>query len=235
MIKARYKLLLGLLPFVAGAALASAAVIPAYHEDQAKRQDVNDQKRQNDALLVKLKERQQAERERTNLENDISNLRGAVPKTPELDLFMLDLERMCADSGVDLIGVETPEAETLRNLDASEEDMKEVMDITAKPGTAKPPVNKSQTSATTQPEKNQTALKQMIKQVYVTSDYDGLVRLMHKLETYQRVTGVKQVTVAMPIAGNEGGGENLTSAERGKKLGLHQPVMSFLMTLYYLP
>ena len=80
---------------------------------------------------------------------------------------------------------------------------------------------------------DQTALKKLIKEVYVTSDYDSIIKLMQKLERYQRVTGVRQVAVAMPGDNNEG--QPVPAAERAKKLGLHQPVMSFLMTLYYLP
>jgi hypothetical protein len=229
-----------MLPFIGAVALGTGAVLPAYQEDQAKRAEVAEKKQQNDVLVIKLRDRKNIQNERKNLESDISNLRSAVPKTAELDLFMIDLEKMCAQSGVDLIAVETPEAETLRNLDASEQEMNSLLDITTPKGTKPPPAKPPTTTAATtsgtteQKDKNPTAMKQLFKEVYVTSDYDGLIKLMHKLETYQRVTGVKQVTVTMPTEGTEGG-ENITAAERGKKLGLHQPVMSFIMTLYYLP
>jgi len=237
MIKAQYKLAIALMPFLAAGAMASVVVLPAYQDDDAKRAEVTTKKQDNQRLVNKLHERTKAEAERTDLQSQIEQLRGSVPKSPEVDLFMLDLERMCKDSGVDLISVETPEAETLRNIDNSETEVRELAQEsggkvglgtkTLGKGAAADPKAKDQA-----PE--QGALKQLIKQVYVTSDYDGIIALMKRLENYQRITGVRQVCVALPAEGSQL--LHNPAAERAKKLELKgQPVTSFLMTLYYLP
>jgi hypothetical protein len=239
MIKAQYKLALGLMPFLAAGAMASVSVLPAYQDDETKRAEVVTKKQENQTLINKLRERKKAEAERTDLQGQIEQLRGAVPKQPELDLFMLDLERMCKDSHVDLISVEEPEAETLKSLDASEASMRELaQDSSGKVGLGTKTLENRNSTAQKGKDKekqqDQSALKQLIKQVYVTSDYDGIVELMKRLENYQRITGVKQVCVALPS--DTTGGMTNPAGDRAKKLKLKgQPVMSFLMTLYYLP
>ena len=126
MMKAQYKLVLGLLPFVASGIFCSASVYPAYLEDIAKHDEVATKQKENNVLLSRLSERGSAEIERRKLETQITELRSSVPKSPELDLFILDLEKMCHQSGVDLIGVENPDPEVLKALDSSEEEMRKI-------------------------------------------------------------------------------------------------------------
>jgi hypothetical protein len=239
MLKAQYKLALGLLPFLISGIFVSTSLYPNYLEDREKRGEVAAKKLENDTLLSRLGQKGKAESERKGLENQISALRGSVPKSPELDLFMLDLEKMCADSGVDLIAVEPPDAEALKTLDSSEEEVQRLVNESSGQGKLlgskslekKPAVLTN--NKTTADQEDKTALKKLVKQVYVTGDYDGVVKLMRRLEHYERVTGVKQVCVAM--GGEKNDGPTVPAAERGQRMGLNQPVMSFLMTLYYLP
>jgi hypothetical protein len=126
-------------------------------------------------------------------------------------------------------------------LDTANEEMQKAAQTGSKIGVGSKTAEKQQQPANSnqQPSKqDQTALKQLIKQVYVTGDYDGIVALMKELENYQRVTGVKQVCVA--TASEKDDTQQITqnaAAEKAKKLELppNRPVMSFLMSLYYLP
>ncbi|MFX6957423.1 hypothetical protein ABTH75_18885, partial [Acinetobacter baumannii] len=43
-----------------------------------------------------------------------------MPKEPELDLVMLDLENMCRDSKVDLVGVENIDPEVLAKMQSAD-------------------------------------------------------------------------------------------------------------------
>lgn len=234
MIKTQYKVALIAIPLLASGVLGATAVYPAFLEDQQKRSEVATRKQDNDRLLAKLRQKTQAEEERRNLESEISNLRGSVPKAPELDLFLIDLDKMCSETGVDLVAVENPEPESLKALDSSEEEVnKMVEESQGKLIGAKSADQKKDVSGKVIEQPDQTALKKLVKEVYVTSDYDSIIKLMQKLERYQRVTGVRQVAIALP--GEASDGQTVPAAERAKKLGLHQPVMSFLMTLYYLP
>jgi len=123
--------------------------------------------------------------------------------------------------------VETPSADILRELQT-------VADEQAKLNNPKPAVN-AKNKAPVKPTNvvEEAALKSVVKQVYVTGDYAGLVAFMKMLESYQRIVGVSQVVVAVkamtrrvcamrPLSGPE-------------RLKLKQPLLSFLLTLYYLP
>lgn len=243
MLKAQYKLVIALVPFLAAGAFASVATYPSYVNAQAKRAEVEGKKEQNETLLAKLRGRTRAESDRHNLQAEVQTLRGAVPKQPELDLFMMDLEKMCHDCDVDLVAVESPDNEALKAIgnDQDVAALKETTTTAGKLSIGSKTLEKSLPQAGAKPgakpgaEKtaDDTGLKQLVKQVYVTGDFEHIVALMRKLESYQRVTGVRQLSVAMPAEG----AERITNSasDRAKKLGLKQPVASFLMSLYYLP
>ncbi|MGH9553538.1 MAG: hypothetical protein ACRD3W_29420 [Terriglobales bacterium] len=238
--KAQYKLIIALAPFVLSGGFASAFTYNSYMSDLEKRNEVQEKQQLNDGLVAKLKGRQKAELERHALESDIDTLRHSVPKSPELDLFLLDLDKMCKDSGVEMVAVESPDQELMRKLDASEEEERQMLEQVGgqfsigsksmQPKTAPPAKPKDKDKDKTQ---DDTALKQLVKHVYVTGQYPGIVALMKRLENYERVTGVKQLCIGLPLEGNEF--MKNPASDRAKKLTLHQPVASFLMTLYYLP
>jgi hypothetical protein len=161
------------------------------------------------------------------LESQISALRNSVPKSPELDLMMIDMEKMCTTCNVGLVAVETPSADILRELQI-------VADEKAKLNNPKPAVN-AKNKAPVKPTNvvEEAALKNVVKEVYVTGDYAGLVAFMKMLESYQRIVGVSQVVVAVKSEDSEG--LRNASVERAERLKLKQPLLSFLLTLYYLP
>jgi hypothetical protein len=123
--------------------------------------------------------------------------------------------------------VETPSADILRELQT-------VADEQAKLNNPKPAVN-AKNKAPVKPTNvvEEAALKSVVKQVYVTGDYAGLVAFMKMLESYQRIVGVSQVVVAVKSDDSEG--LRNASIERAERLKLKQPLLSFLLTLYYLP
>ena len=238
--KAQYKVAICMLPLLALGIFGSSVVWPIYLEYQQQTVELTSKKHENDMLLNKLKAKNLAESERNNLETEIGTLRGAVPKSPELDLFLIDLDKMCNNAGVDLIAVEEPDAETVKAIDASEEEMHKISNESSGKLLGSKNLDKSKsTQGKNEPlAEDKTTLKKLIKEVVVSSDYDGLVSLLKKLEHYERITGVKRLSVVVPQEKDSAEANvqsNNQSAEKAKKLGLHQPVMSFVMTLYYLP
>ena len=244
--KAQYKIAIGLVPFVTTAALASFSVYPALIEQHCKQAELEQRNGNNRQLLQKLSERSQAEAEQQSLENEIRNLRGAVPKQPELDLMMLDLERMCSESGADLISVDEPEKK--QQSRTSENEVKNMMsDITQGKLTigSKTIAQRQTASDAGKTKPPDTPLKKLLKHVFVTGNYDELLGLMKKLEAYQRVIGINDIELALPV--EESDLVKTSASEMAKKIQpsnqhsatqstAHQlPVMSFLMTLYYLP
>ena len=164
-----------------------------------------------------------------------------MPKTPEVDLLVLDLEKICGSCDLDLVGVENPDAELLKKLSASDEEMQTLIkdnrnklapgiNAMVKPATnavASVAGGKKADDASKQP-----VLKQLPKTVFVTGSYDNFVKLMHKLENYQRVIGIKNVSIAMA-----GQTSDIKAAafEKANKLKVSQPMMAFSMIVYYLP
>jgi Tfp pilus assembly protein PilO len=240
--KAQFKLAIALTPFVAAAAVASTYTYPAFLDAQSKLQEVKQKEADKARLDVKLKDKSLVEAEKQNLETQIQLLRGAVPKSPEMDLLVLDMEKLCNESGVDLIAVEEPAPETLQAIKTSESSMQELSSqndgkITmGSKSLPKPSIVQAKTDGKTdtgQPKPDDTALKKVLKEVYVTGDYDGILAYMKRLESYQRVLGVSNVSLAMATKGSEV--QRTPAAEKAKKLELNQPVLSYLMTVYYLP
>ncbi len=67
-----------------------------------------------------------------------------MPKAPNLDLLLIDLEKLATQANVDLIGVETPGSEDLK---ASQKEMGELLeDIKGKPQKQKGTAEKASSS-----------------------------------------------------------------------------------------
>lgn len=235
----RYKVALSTVPFLLSALVLSALTYPKVLEDKDKTSELVQKDQQYQQLQAKLQQRVKAEQEKKTLETDIETLRGAVPKSPELDLAMIDLEKMCSESSIHLLAVETPTQETMHKVSTSEDEIKELIGE-SKLGLGSRTLQKSNTTATPPGGKADTAavdsgLKRLIKQVYVTGDYNGMVGLMKRLEGYQRTVGVDEISIAISTKGSNENTERTAASERAQKLGLSKPVMAFLLTLYYLP
>jgi Tfp pilus assembly protein PilO len=226
-----YKILLCVSLFVIALTILATKDYPAFSEMQFKAKDVGNSTKENATLLKKLDERQRAEQEKQTLESQIQSLRGSVPKSPELDLLVLDLEKLCQSCDLDLVGVENLGSDALLQIkNANDQKAKEsggLLAIGSKvlPKPAPIPAAKIDTA-------DQTSLKTLPKQVFVTGSYDNFIRLMRKLESYQRVIGINNVSVALPSADNE---SKAQAADKANRLKITQPMMSFVMTIYYLP
>ncbi len=237
--KKRYKIAISTIPFLLSALVLSALTYPKALEDQEKSSELTQKDQAYQQLQAKLQQRVKAEQEKKTLETDIETLRGAVPKSPELDLAMIDLEKMCSDSSIHLLAVETPTQEVMHKISTSEDEIKELIGE-GKVGLGTRTLQKSAVPATAAGGKADagavdSGLKRLIKQVYVTGDYNGMVGLMKRLEGYQRTVGVDEISIALSIKGSSENTEHTAASERAQKLGLAKPVMAFLLTLYYLP
>lgn len=233
--KKQYKIALSILPFVLSAVVLSSLTYPKVLEDKEKTDELTQKNQAYQQLQAKLQQRNKAEQEKKTLESDIETLRGAVPKSPELDLMMIDLEKMCSQSDLHLLGVETPSQEAMHQISSSEDEIKELIGE-GKVGLGTRTLQKAGTASDTKNKEaraNDTGLKRLIKQVYVTGDYNGMVGLMKRLEGYQRTVGVDEISVA--VSNKEENQERSAAAERAQKLNSPKPVMAFLLTLYYLP
>jgi hypothetical protein len=199
-------------------------VASAYNDLQATTENIAAAKQQNELCLSKLNARGRMQTEKKSLEQQMAELRAVVPKEPSLDLLMLDLENICHASHVVLVGVENPESGTAEAHD----------DLSPKPALNVRNLLNPNLATKGEKEKgqaNQPLLKQVVKEVFLAGDYDGFVQLLRKLEIYQRIIGLNNVSISVPSKETKA----IPSAAKAEKLKIKQPVMSFVMTVYYLP
>src|ERR1700678_3040341 len=116
-----YKILLCISLFVIALTVVATKDYPAFSEMQVKAKDVDNCNKENATLTKKLDDRQRAQDEKQTLEGQIQSLRGSVPRSPELDLLVLDLERLCQSCDLDLVGVENLGSDALLQIKNADE------------------------------------------------------------------------------------------------------------------
>lgn len=228
----RTRLIIVLGPLLISLTAAFALVYPTFLEWQAAKEELGKQETELRDLQGKLAEKAGLDSSHKTLEADINGLRNEVPRAPYLDLLMLDLERMANAAGVDIISVEKLEEksnaaaadgadlETLNSAGVLVKDNK-LLD--------KNKVEKDKKEAAA----NSMGVKQITRRLYLTGNYSDLISFMKRLESYQRVLSVKELDVA--IAARPDGQSQSPATQKAQKLKLNQPVLSFLLNVYYLP
>ena len=192
---------------------------------QTKSENLTSKTKEYIELKTKLAEFSQLEAAHRSLEEEIAKLRGSVPKSPDVDILMIDLEKMCLGSGLDLVSLEEPDKEKLRHVEAAEEALVPQKMSVSTAGKALAP-SKAQAAGDkgkASPAVETGLLKQFLL-VNAQGSYAGCVELMRKLEAYQRVIEISQIEV-----GFTGEGREKKEADSG------QLKISFLVTAYYLP
>lgn len=220
---------------------------PAYQQAQANAEEIKTAQGDLKVLQDKMAQIETEKKKQQSLEGQIESIRNAVPKEPGIDLVMIDLEKMCARADVHLVGVETPDASKLQTLNASEQEMKNLAknplaktsigskslkqnvgdndesNQVAKPATANAPGTTAQTKL----------LEQNIKQIYISGSFKGMEELLSELESYERVVEISQLAIGTP--GKDNPAVRNPATDKAKKLELDQPLMTFLLKVYYLP
>lgn len=229
----RTRLLIVLGPLLISLTAAFALVYPTFLEWQAAKDELAKQEDELRDLQGKLAEKAGLASNHKSLEADINGLRNEVPRAPYLDLLMLDLERMANAAGVDIISVEKLEEksnaaaadgadlEVLNSAGALVKDNK-LLDK-----------NKVQDKDKKTDAANSMGVKQITRRLYLTGNYSALITFMKRLESYQRVLSVKELDVA--IGARPDGQSQSPASQKAQKLKLTQPVLSFLLNVYYLP
>jgi len=229
----RDKVLVCALPYLFGGYLWFGVASPALVGDQDKNAELTEKQKEHIDLTTRLSDVKRQQEERARLDREIGFLRGSVPRNPDIDLLLIDLERMCLSSHMDIVGIEPPEKER----------EKLAQEVEAPPASAgartglalgQQQLGQAMTgnvsggafgaTRAAPPTPVETGLSRLVKQVTVTGDYPGLVELMKKLEAYQRVISVNQVEAEMP-----------PEVAQKKLQDSRHLTVTFLMTAYYLP
>lgn len=222
-------------PIAVGLTIAMSLTYPAYTDWQREHEELNGKKLEYQSVMARAADKDRLDKIKNGLESDIDNLRKAIPRAPYLDLLMLDVEHMASESQVDLIGLETPEKSNTGNKPESD-DVEEIMKARTEIG-AVAAVTKPASVKKEEPVKaptNPFGIKQLTRRLFITGDYDNMITFMRKLEAYQRIIAMKNLSIAV-TADQEPSSNRSAAGEKAQKLKLTKPVMTFLLNVYYLP
>lgn len=190
-------------------------------------------------LAQKVKEKEVLLEQKRLMDNDIQRMRASVPPAPEMDILLIDIERLSDESGTDLIAVEPA---TDSNKKEKGENLMDsiIAEVGGRMTPAKPPAatpTKLPLPGAKKEEKheeNPLGIQQIERRVFVSGSYTELVDFLKRLEAYQRIVGIRNLIIAMPEDSERDTVKTLAS-EKGRSLDLNKPVMTFLMSVYYLP
>jgi|GEM_PF-2224195 len=253
----REKILVAALPLVLAVVMWFAVTSQAVTDWQNKDQELKDTEKEQLVLKSKIASLNKLKDDQKKLELDIESLRSAVPKSPDVDLLMIDLERMCQETGMDLVSLKPPNKEKLKEIADEQKEQTELAETGSKlslggknkdaaisrPKTGedtdkdkgkkdkkakgKSKAKKEKPKPVLTPEQ-EAGLNTLLVECVVSGDYPSFVELMKKLEAYQRVIGVTQIQIDLP--------EISQSAKQKQKVELNKDLkIGFLLTTYYLP
>lgn len=227
---AQFLMVLGTLALALTASVS--LTYPAIVDSQREHEELTRLKVDLRATQEKLSEKARLDALSRALQTDIDGLRNAVPKAPYLDLVTLDLDHLAKAAQIDIVGIEQPEKKSGQTDTSDVEDMLEnkVKLATTKPE-VRPPVKANEVPAAAQ----SLGVKQVTRRMYLTGSYDKLINFMKSLEGYQRVLSVKDLSIATFSKADAQTDVRTEAVEKAQKLKLKEPVMSFLLNVYYLP
>lgn len=192
------KILIAVFPFLIAGYVGFSMLQPAMEEANTKDASVTEKKSEAEGLQAKVGDPAKMASKLKQLDGEIAALREAVPKSPETDLLTIDLERMCKEAGMDLISIGSPKtdgaaaAPETSYLKKKQDKLKNALKGNTDDAAAK--------DAAAQPEPVADELETANKQIVVTGDYNGLQKLVHELETYQRVIKINEIVSRIPKA-----------------------------------
>lgn len=212
-------------PFLIAGAVGFSLAYPAYNEYATKAITVEEKKTEVADLDTKLVNRNKVATEKRELDSTIITLRASVPKSPDLELLNLDIEKMALDSGLEIIafkeadkdqkkraGVEEPPpgSNISQGKDKLAERVKSTVGVAgaaaagagaavagAAGAAAGVPAKPGDPPAKASVPPDAGLLKALL-QVKLIGDYKGLMAFTHKLETYQRVVAISEIKSVIP-------------------------------------
>lgn len=223
----KVKALLAIAPFGIAIAAGVCLTMPAFEEYNTKSATVDEKKHEQEELVTKLNGKAKLTREKVQIEASVAKLRNNVPKKPDIELLNIDLEKMCDESGLDLVSVGEPDKETLKKAGLEEDANQQTSAQGLKKGlktmvgtaqgasaatgaAASSAAGAAAVSATStapgaagagaKKAAPDTGLARVVVRVRAIGDYAGLTDLVKKLETYERVVTISELKATLPKA-----------------------------------
>jgi Tfp pilus assembly protein PilO len=247
------KILVCVLPILGGIAIIATLVMPAFDEFNQKAKSLDEKKTEHQDLQTKLADKDKITKEVHELNNTIDQLRSAVPRKAQTEILNLDIEKMCLDSGMEMISFTEPDAETLKKAGLAEESPQAGTNMTKGKQALADKVNKTlgavpaaagaAAAAATGPKvkKSDPGLARVTVTVKAIGDYSSAEKLIRKLETYKRVVAISELKAWVPKREDvkKGAAQELPDDAELKdddpQGDWKRLWVSFMLTAYYLP
>jgi hypothetical protein len=197
----KIKALVVLFPFIVGGYVGFSLLQPALEEVKTKDAAVSEKNTENEDLKNKLQGSKTVSQQEKQLRDDIERLRDSVPKAPDTDLLAIDLEKMCKKAGMNMVALTAPKAENKEKSKSAEDatqSKKDKLKNMLKGGGAGVPAEGAMSAVGGAQPEGAAELEQSQKSLTVTGDYEGLRKLVHELETYQRVVHIDNLSLHWP-------------------------------------
>lgn len=240
-------------PLAISLTLAASYLVPLWEEAEKQHKEVDSKEIEYRAVQDRMMQKYRLIGARNTLEQDIIHLRSAVPSTADLDVLILDLQKMARMANVEILSIEANNnnnhnGEKDRDPYSADQELEAMFaNISGinrdKDKTLLKPKD-TVTSSTTALSKDQApplGIKQIQRRLYVSGQYADLVAFLRALEKYQRVLAIKDMSIgADQVQAKSFGGQSRNqlrtqAQDKAQKMKLSTPVLSFLLNVYYLP
>lgn len=205
----RLKLILTPIPFIIAGYVGISLLQPAIDEANTKETALEEKRNEKTAKEQTLASAATFSKKKIELNEAIEKLRGSVPKAPDIDLLTIDLERMCKDAGMSMVAIQQPKegggssqmAEPSTYMKGQDKLRNAIKSGTGAAGAAAAgggTQGGGGAAAGAGAEPVGPELEKTSRQFIVTGDFNGLEKLVHLLETYQRVVKIDDIAFRIP-------------------------------------
>lgn len=238
-------------PLAISLTLAASYLAPLWEEAEKQHKEIESKEIEYRAVQDRMMQKNRLIGARNTLEQDIVHLRSAVPSTADLDVLMLDLQKMARMANVEILSISNEaNSSNNRNGERDRDPYSADQELEAmfanisginrdKDRTLLKP--KDTVSTASKDQAPPLGIKQIQRRLYVTGQYADLVAFLRALEKYQRVLAIKDMSIGADqvqakSSGSQSRNQLRTQAQdKAQKMKLSTPVLSFLLNVYYLP
>lgn len=228
------KLLIASSPLI-GAFLLAAQIQPLFAEIELLKTDVQNKKQDYSRLEHSLIEKGLLEKKSRTLQEDLAKMKKNLPATDQIDVVLFDMDKMAHETGINLLSVEVVDDKKKSggkdSIDAVFEEMGKKLPVAQLPLPGAKPQAKS-TDAKTADAISDIGLRHTSKRVFLAGNYPELVAFLKKMEDYERVINISDLTLATNASNSK---DKSVGIEKVKKFAGDKPVMTFIMNVYYMP
>lgn len=227
------KVMLAALPFLIAGAIIFCLLIPQINDFNDKNNLLENRKKDERELETKLADSKKVQKQKAELEAAINALRSSVPRSPDTEVLYIDLEKLCMDSGLELLSIGPPGAAAKKEEENQAKQAANKLKAAIKGGGGGGGSSKPKAEPT-----GEGGLMRNTLELKLFGSYKNLMTLVDKLEHYQRVLAVTEVHMSVPPLSKTGKADYFNEGDIAAGEPPGNPDyshMNLVLTTYYLP